>query len=519
MPAHAVRRPLGRALALCSFLLAAPAAADEERDAALQQQIEALKQQNAELARALRALEAEVGAARDEARAARDAAGAPSAPAPGSSAPYGAAPAGASGDGGSAGPGRGGRDPLAQTSLGGARLQLLDLSLDTLFAFGLSTIDDEELPLFQGGGHDPRRRGFNLPQAELSFSGAVDPYFTGEAHLIYVLDPEGESRFELEEAFVQTLQLPFGLHERGVQLELGQFFTEFGRLNPRHPHQWDWQDQPVVSSRFFGEDGMRGTGARLGWLLPLPWYSELHLGAQNAQGETMVSFLANDEVFEERPIGGRPFGTEGLHDAGDLVYLMRWVNGGDLTDTWSAQVGVSGLYGANATGPDGETWIYGADWVLKWQPLISDRGWPFVRIEGEVMARSYRADSFSGCAEDVEDGEGCEDALALGSETLRDWGTWAQVLWGFRRPWAAGLRYEVAGGSGESVGPYDGRGGDPFRDDRHRLSPLLVFYPSEYSRIRLQYNYDRADFSAQSSNHTVWLGLEFGLGPHAAHAF
>jgi hypothetical protein len=46
-----------------------------------------------------------------------------------------------------------------------------------------------------------------------------------------------------------------------------------------------------------------------------------------------------------------------------------------------------------------------------------------------------------------------------------------------------------------------------------------VFYPSEFSRIRLQYNYDRAEFSSQGTNHTVWLGLEFGLGPHAAHGF
>jgi hypothetical protein len=233
----------------------------------------------------------------------------------------------------------------------------------------------------------------------------------------------------------------------------------------------------------------------------------------------MVSFLANEEVFEERPIGGRPFGTAGVKSAGDFVYLMRWVNGADLSDTWSAQVGFSGLYGPNATGPDGQTWIYGTDWVLKWRPLVSNNGWPFVRIEGEVMARSYQADSFFGCAEPVPDGEDCEEVLDLGSTTLSDWGTYVQALWGFRRPWAAGLRYEYAGGSGESVGPYDGREGDPFRDDRHRLSPLLVFYPSEFSRIRLQYNYDRADFSSQSANHTVWLGLEFGLGPHAAHSF
>jgi hypothetical protein len=502
----AKRCPLGRTLVLSLFALAAPAlpaAAEESELDALKAQLETLAKQNQSLTRSVEDLQQQVGEARDEARAARDAAserpGVGAAPAYGA---YGAPGAPA--------------DPIAQTSLGGARLQLLDISLDTLWAFGSSTADNEELPLLQGGGHDPRQRGFNLPQIELSFSGAVDPYFTGEAHLVYFLNEENESQFEVEEAFVQTLQLPFGLHELGAQLELGSFFTEFGRLNPRHPHAWDWQDQPVVLTRFFGADGMRGPGARLGWLLPLPWYSEVHLGAQNANGETMTSFLANDEVFEERPIGGRPFAGEGLRDLGDLSYLLRWVNGGDLSDTWSAQVGASLLHGPNATGSDGRTLIYGLDWVFKWQPLVSDRGWPFVKLEGEVIRRDYKADSFFGCEDGAEE---CDEPLSLSGRTLHDWGAYAQVMWGFRRPWAAGIRYEYASGSGASVGPYDGRGADPFRDDRQRIAPLLVYYPSEFTRLRLQYNYDRSDFASEAANHTVWLGLEFGLGPHAAHAF
>jgi len=496
----AKRRLRGRTLAFSICLAASAAAAEPGELDALKARLETLAEQNRSLTRTVEQLRQEVDAARDEAGEARRAAAASA---------VSAAPSG---------PGAGG-EPLAQTSLGGTRLQLLDISLDTLWAFGLSTAEDDELALLQGGSHDPRRRGFSLPQAELSFSGAVDPYFTGEAHVVYFLDAEGESRFELEEAFVQTLQLPFGMHERGVQLELGTFFTEFGRLNPQHPHRWDWLDQPVVLTRFFGEDGLRGPGARLGWLLPLPWYSELHLGMQNAQGETMTSFLASEEVFEERPVGGRPFASAGTRDANDFVYLARWVNGGDLSDTWSTQVGGSFLYGPNATGADGRTLIYGLDGVLKWRPLVSDRGWPFVKLEGEILYRDYRADSFLGCAEAPAEGQACGDVLALGSRTLRDFGGYLQALWGFRRPWAAGIRYEYASGSGASVGIYDGRSGDPYRDDRHRIAPLLVYYPSEFARLRLQYDYDRADFSEQGANHTVWLGLEFGLGPHAAHSF
>ena len=96
--------------------------------------------------------------------------------------------------------------------------------------------------------------------------------------------------------------LPYGL-----QLKAGLFLTEFGIINPTHSHAWQWLDQPVIISRFFGGDGMRAPGARLSWLTPLPWYSEFLASVQNANGETMPSFLANEEVFEERPIGGRPF--------------------------------------------------------------------------------------------------------------------------------------------------------------------------------------------------------------------
>ena len=119
-------------------------------------------------------------------------------------------------------------------------MRLIDVSLDVLVAAGTSTATDDQLQVLESGDHDPRKRGFTLQNVELSFMGAVDPYFNAEAHIVYSIDPiTGDSKFELEEAFFTTQKLPYGL-----QLKGGQFITEFGIINAQHPHQWDWEDAP-----------------------------------------------------------------------------------------------------------------------------------------------------------------------------------------------------------------------------------------------------------------------------------
>jgi hypothetical protein len=387
--------------------------------------------------------------------------------------------------------------------VGGTTLRLVDISADILVAAGGSTERDATLEVLQGGGHDPRKNGFTLQALELSLIGAVDPYFTGETHLVFFIDSEGETRVELEEAFLTTQALPFGL-----QVEAGFFFTEFGAINPAHPHAWDWVDQPVILSRFFGEDGIRQGGIRLGWLTPLPWFSEFHVGVQNPNGETMVSFLANDEVFEKRAIGGRPFVERDVESAEDLVYLLRWVNAWTFARTVTSQLGLSALFGPNSTGPDGWTLIYGADLKVTWRPVRNFRGWPFIRWQTEFIQRNYTADAFSGELDGV--------MVTLPRQTLYDWGGYTQVLYGFIPRWAGGVRLEYATGSGESV---DGRNNDPMRDNRFRFSPLLAWYVSEFVRVRLQYNYDWAAHLMDNRAHAVWLVLEGLFGAHPAHKF
>ena len=176
-------------------------------------------------------------------------------------------------------------------------LRLLDLSFDLVGAAGGSTASEADLRGLKAGGHDPKNHGVTVQNVELTFAGVVDPYLRGDAHIVLLIDAEGETVIELEEAYLSSLDLPFNL-----ELEAGQLFTEFGRLNPTHPHSWDFVDQPVVSSRFFGPDGLRSPGVQLSWLAPLPFFAELVVSAQNAQGETVTSFRS----VPGEAVAGRP---------------------------------------------------------------------------------------------------------------------------------------------------------------------------------------------------------------------
>lgn len=389
--------------------------------------------------------------------------------------------------------------------------RLIDVSLDIMAAAGASTERDDVLGDLKGGGHDPKKRGFTLQQAELSLAGAVDPWFQGKAHIVTFLDAEeGETIVELEEAYLTTQQLPAGL-----QLKAGTFLTEFGRINPQHPHAWDWQDQPVVNTRFFGADGMRGPGARLAWLVPSDTYTELFFGVHNGNGETMTSFLANDEVYGERPIGGRFFTERPVRAGNDLVYTLRAASSVDLSDSASLGVGASALFGPNSTGGDADTMIYGADFVFRWRPVSNDRGWPFFKLQGEILVREFDA------AEQTDEADPLNPVVVAG-DTLTDRGAYLQALYGFSPGWAAGVRVDWAAGSGDN---YDAgtqtlvsRDGDPYRTDRVRVSPMLAWQPSEFSRVRLQYDFDDSDH-LEDEVHSVWLGFEILIGSHPPHSY
>lgn len=369
----------------------------------------------------------------------------------------------------------------------------MNISFDGLFTLAGSSARD--LDRVEVGDHDPQQRGFNARNLELAIDGAVDPFFEAFANIIFKLDNDNETQLEVEEAFMQTTSLPFGL-----QAKAGQFFAPFGRLNTMHPHAWDFTDAALVHGRLLGPDGLRGVGAQISWTVPVPWYAQLTFALQNGRGGTGYSFRnpGEDGVFFGRQTTDRE-----LRGVQDFVYVPRLESSVDLSATQTLLGGVSGAFGSNETGAHSRTQIYGADLLYKWKSARAEGGFPFVKWQTEAMYRRFEA------------GRGIDQAFPV-AETFKDWGIYSQVLWGFKKGWIAGVR-------GEHLHMSDSEfTDDDARQTRSRVSANLTFLPTEFSRLRLQYNhdfFDENDFLSARDVDSVFLQFEFILGAHGAHKF
>ncbi|MEP7071189.1 MAG: hypothetical protein ABI839_02260 [Verrucomicrobiota bacterium] len=382
--------------------------------------------------------------------------------------------------------------PLSLVSSNGGKTYM-NISFDGLFALAYSSARD--LSRIEVGDHDPQQRGFNARNLEIALDGAVDPYFEGFANIVLKLNNDNETEIEAEEAFLQTTSLPWGLQVKG-----GQFFAAFGRINPTHPHTWDFADDPLVHGLFLGPDGLRGVGAQVAWTVPVPWYSQILVAVQNGRGSTGYSFRNPGEggfFFGRRTRDNEAVGLQ------DFVWIPRFENSFNLSDTQTVLGGVSGAFGSNDTGVNTRTQIYGADLLYKWKSSHAEGGFPFVKWQSEVMYRRFEA------------GRGAEESFPV-AETFRDWGMYSQLLWGFKKGWVAGAR-------GDYIHLQNSRfTDDPTRQSRSRLSGDLTWYPTEFSKLRLQYNHDfleANDFLKAREADSIFLQFEFILGAHGAHKF
>jgi hypothetical protein len=301
----------------------------------------------------------------------------------------------------------------------------------------------------------------------------VDPHFRFDANIVF-----GQGSVEVEEAYGTTLALPAGL-----QLRLGQFLTRFGRINGTHPHSWHFADQPFAIGRVFGGDGNHGLGAEVSYLAPLPWFLELVGSVTDAAGEaTARSFFGGQESKVESPLD--------FQSTGAVKQFFA------LSDDWSLLVGLSAATGPNPTGQGNRTGVYGGDLYLKYRPL-SEGSFTVVSLQAEWIHRRRQ----------------------IPGDLLRDDSAYAYLLWRFAPRWGVASRYEYGGPARTSSGSVGGDELDPsWVASRHRVSGNVTYWPTEFSRVRVQGSTDLLGWEKRP----VWalfLALELTVGAHGAHAF
>lgn len=342
-------------------------------------------------------------------------------------------------------------------------LQSMNPDISLILNAALAWFSDEPM---QTGAHDPNKTGFTFQQGELALEAAVDPYFEMKAYIVFA-----QFGVEVEELFASTLALPYSLRVRA-----GQFLHRFGRINATHPHAWHFLDQPVLLGKFFGGENSRGLGLEVSWLSPLPWYAELVGAVGDAAGGCCArSFYGNTDLGVEGP--------------GDFLYTTAlkqfFAVGRDVSILW----GLSGQFGPNPTGQGNRSEIYGTDLYLRYRPATSPNR-RSVSLQTEAMLRRRQ----------------------VPGDVLVDYGLYSQLIWQLALRWETGARYEWVGGLAND--PLDEEWDQP----RERIALQGTFYPSHFSRLRLQLARDHAKYR-EAPVYAVMLGIETLIGAHGAHAY
>ncbi len=353
----------------------------------------------------------------------------------------------------------------------------ISLVLNT-FAY-TSNLSQKELELRNIPGYTnagiENRKGFNLDSAELFLFAPVDPYFN-----LYATIPVTEDGAEVEEAYFVTTFLPYGFQFKG-----GKFKSGFGRINSQHPHAWDFVDIPLAYKAFSGPEGITEKGAQLTYLPPLPFYTLV--GAEVLQGENDILFGSD----------AKP---------GSHAYTLFAKASFDLTDNSTILFGPSVMTGktktdsvADDTEFRGTSTLYGLEFTYKWKPSKT-KG---LTVQSEYIYRRQNGD--------------LEDTVASTIEPLRraQDGLYVQSVYQLGR-WRVGARYDILDLFKKDFILADES--QDFGKRPWRASGMLEFNPTEFSRIRLQYNHDKSARDGKT-NQEWFLQFVMGIGAHGAHPF
>jgi len=315
-----------------------------------------------------------------------------------------------------------------------------------------------------GGGN------FEFRSGELGLSASVDPYARA-----YAIINGSDDGIDVEEAAIVTTSLPYNLTFKG-----GRFFADFGRLSKFHDHDLPFVNRPIVLDEYVGGES-QANGAELSYLTPLSQYLTITGGWYNKIGAD------NERVSNLDP---RPLS--------EFTYLVKPATFFAINDSNSVDLGVTWAYTPKVKSFTSDDTVFLTDGKPRdlWDFELTYRYIP-------LSQASYRG-------------------LVWGTEVLLNhetWNTGTSDMAIFRPEDAVGLysyvepriwRWLYAGFLFQWVQSLD-------RQSPATLaySPYLTVWPSEFQRLRLQYQYLDAPQNHESQFFLQWTAI---IGSHV-HGF
>lgn len=393
-----------------------------------------------------------------------------------------------------------------------------DISLIADFSFISSDIKDEsrgelEIPEFMHHpphSHMNKDRGIHFNYLELAFTAPVDPYF--DFYAIATIAPE--HGIELEEVYADTKFLPYGFG-----LRLGLFKSAIGRHNSKHAHNWDFYDSPVIYDSLLGSEGISDVGLRITYTFPLDFYLQIGTEIFNGSFEEAVSFGADGYTFLDKEIepAKKPAVFTGFlktsFDIGEHIFLL----GSSIVYGHSNLIHSHHHEGEeiealdHAISADG-TLLYGFDFIYKY---IID-AYRYLSLESEFLSRVIDGTLYKlndrGTLDTTDD---IADEFKLNKVNS---GLYAQIIFKFDKRFRTGIRGDYLFEpsielNNESV-PMDIK-------PLYKLSYMIEYNFTEFSRLRAQYNYDHLRYFEERLLPIQEFILSFNLsvGAHGAHSF
>ena len=330
------------------------------------------------------------------------------------------------------------------------------------------------------------REGLGIDESEINFSSNIDDKFYGSVTAAIVREGD-EDIVELEEAYIQTLP-DFGLAD-GLTLKAGRAFWTLGYLNEHHAHSDDFADRPLPYRAYFNKS-FNDDGLELTYVMPFDFYTEVGGGT-----------FRGDDFPSGGGTGSSPESFSGFIRIGaDIGHNQSWRMGGyylgsnvNLRNSNEDMVTFSG-----------DSDLYGTDFRYTWAPTGNANEQEII-----LQAEYFKRDD-DGFYNDTNESTG---SVRFDDDT-RGW--YVQGVYKFLQNWRIGARYSELTRAKTPAGledsALDAKGHDP-----NTTSLMLDWTNSEFSRIRLQYNYE--ELSKNAEDNQLILQYIISLGAHGAHKF